>query len=294
MTMLPIALIRRDGDLQSRQSFDARTLQEYTEAARQGCEFVPVVVFFDGEIYWLGDGFHRVRGFQDAGFLEVPADIREGTKRDAKRYSKGANDHPQNGLRRTDADKRQIVLDCLKDDEWKEWSNVAIAEMCNVSDELVRKIRNEQLPASEVKGSNVGTSTRIGRNGVRQAAKKAPREQKAPLSLSFQSGATSNLPQNPNSDELTTPAPPPHGGEKKDLESQNVALSQSSECQTPPSSDKSDNESKPSPNLPDSFSEPIDLCRFLATYGSSVAESGELFGWLVGEAIRLSRSDDVK
>jgi len=31
----------------------------------------------------------------------------------------------------------------LQDEEWGRWSNVAIANQCAVSDELVRKVRNE-------------------------------------------------------------------------------------------------------------------------------------------------------
>jgi hypothetical protein len=51
----------------------------------------PITAFFDGEIYWLSDGFHRVAGAKKAGLDEVEVDVRQGGQRDAILYSVSAN-----------------------------------------------------------------------------------------------------------------------------------------------------------------------------------------------------------
>ena len=61
--------------------------------------FPPVIVFREGDDYWLADGFHRVAARRQAGIRHIEAEIREGTKRDAVLYAAGANAH--HGLRRT-------------------------------------------------------------------------------------------------------------------------------------------------------------------------------------------------
>ena len=50
------------------------------------------------------------------------------------------------GLRRTNADKRQAVTKLLGDEEWRGWSDSEIARRCRVSDHLVATMREALAP----------------------------------------------------------------------------------------------------------------------------------------------------
>ena len=138
---LPIAAITADQDCQLRAACSSVTVQEYSEALAAGANFPPVIVFSDGDSYWLSDGFHRFEAHQSAGLTEIDAEIRDGGLRDAKLFAAGANaDH---GLRRTQADKRNSILALLTDPEWRNWSDKEIARRTATSDKTVAKVRRE-------------------------------------------------------------------------------------------------------------------------------------------------------
>ena len=133
--------LRLDGGTQPRAELNFVVIAEYAEAMQNGAQFPPVVVFYDGAQYWLADGFHRVHAAKSAALEVIPADIRQGTRRDAVLYSVGAN--AQHGLRRTNADKRRSVETLLRDEEWRKWSNEEIARRCAVDAKTVSKYRIE-------------------------------------------------------------------------------------------------------------------------------------------------------
>jgi ParB-like chromosome segregation protein Spo0J len=116
---LDVGLIRIDGGTQSRAEIEGSVVQAYAEDIADGAIFPPVVVFHDGEVYWLADGFHRHKAHVQAGKKKVPVDVRQGTRRDAILYSVGAN--AEHGLRRSNDDKRRAVLTLLNDAEWAKW-----------------------------------------------------------------------------------------------------------------------------------------------------------------------------
>ncbi|MGR3279301.1 streptomycin biosynthesis regulator [Acaryochloris marina NIES-2412] len=151
-----IAKIRRDGGTQPRAQLYEEVVAEYAENMKQGAEFPPVTVFFDGEEYWLADGFHRVSAKESIREKEVISEVHSGTQRDAVLYAAGAN--ATHGLRRTNADKRRAVERLLRDFEWRRWSDSAIAKQCGVSQPLVGKMRNEL----GFKDSNSPSGLRIG------------------------------------------------------------------------------------------------------------------------------------
>ena len=139
--MLSISKIRTDGGTQPRAGMQMFVVDDYAEAMRDGATFPPIIAFYDGQDYWLADGFHRLNAAHQAGLAEIRADIRQGTRRDAILHSVGAN--AMHGIRRTNDDKRRAVLTLLNDDEWRAWSDREIARRCGVSDRLVNGIRKE-------------------------------------------------------------------------------------------------------------------------------------------------------
>lgn len=138
-----IADMRLDGDTQPREHLNEETIDEYAEAMEAGDEFPPVDLFFDGSNYWLADGFHRIGAAERIGARDHRAIIHQGTRRDAVLFSVGVN--AQHGLRRSPEDKRRAVMTLLQDEEWGGWSNREIARRANVSEALVRKVREERM-----------------------------------------------------------------------------------------------------------------------------------------------------
>jgi len=149
---LKLTDVKLDSGLQARAALSETVVQEYTEVVREGGKMPPVTVFHDGTEYHLADGWHRYFAHKGAGFAEIDADIKEGTRRDAILYSVSAND--KHGLRRSNADKRKAVLVLLEDFEWSEWNDVKIATQCGVSSMFVGKLRKEingdEVPAQRI------------------------------------------------------------------------------------------------------------------------------------------------
>jgi ParB-like chromosome segregation protein Spo0J len=149
---LKLTEVKLDSGLQARAALSESTVQEYTEVIREGGVMPAVTVFHDGTEYHLADGWHRYFAHKSAGFPEIEADIKEGTRRDAILYAVSAND--KHGLRRSNADKRKAVLVLLEDFEWSEWNDVKIATQCGVSSMFVGKLRKEingdEVPAQRI------------------------------------------------------------------------------------------------------------------------------------------------
>lgn len=152
-----------DGETQQREKINEEIVAEYTEAMRCGAKFPAVTLFFDGVQYWLADGFHRYHATTKVPALDILADVREGTKRDARLFSAGANG--THGMRLSNADKRRSVLVLLLDKEWSAWTNRDIAKHCHVSPAMVDKLRKE-LDAPAEKVPTVGTPAAKPNNGA--------------------------------------------------------------------------------------------------------------------------------
>ena len=156
-TSLQLSKLRLDGGTQPRAKLDDRIIEDYAEGIRYGAKFPPVVVFYDGESYWLADGFHRFLATDQAGKKSIVADVRQGTLRDAILHSVGAN--AAHGHRRSNRDKRRAVRTMLTNDlvsmdvNGKPWSDNEIARKCNVSVPLVGTMR-ARLPRTHTINTN--------------------------------------------------------------------------------------------------------------------------------------------
>jgi hypothetical protein len=135
VTQLELSQIRIDGGTQVRETINQETVEDYKEAFLSGALFPPVDVFFDGETYWLADGFHRYHARSAANNLTISAAVHTGTLRDAILFAVGANAH--HGLRRSRADKQRAIFRLLQDQEWSKWSDNVIAMKANASQPCV-------------------------------------------------------------------------------------------------------------------------------------------------------------
>lgn len=181
---LPIAQIRLDGGTQPRSALDFAAIDDYAEAMAAGGKFPPVVVFHDGEHYWLADGFHRLKAAFASGFDAIDCELRQGTLEDAQWYSFSAN--KTNGLRRTNEDKQRAVKSALLHPRAAEMSNSAIARHVGVDEATVRNWRTRLVASSEIPKIDTRTVSRQGstyqqritRIGHRRCPKDSPPDAK--------------------------------------------------------------------------------------------------------------------
>ncbi|HOL72300.1 MAG TPA: ParB/RepB/Spo0J family partition protein [Bryobacteraceae bacterium] len=157
---LPIAQIRLDGGTQPRTALDFAAIDDYAEAMAAGGKFPPVVVFHDGEHYWLADGFHRLKAAFAAGFDAIDCELRQGTLEDAQWYSFSAN--KTNGLRRTNEDKQRAVKSALLHARAASMSNYAIARHVGVDEATVRNWRSKLAASTEIPQIDTRTVSRHG------------------------------------------------------------------------------------------------------------------------------------
>jgi len=139
--------IRIDGGTQPRAELLIDVMEDYAEQMRNGVEFPPITVFFDGKEYWLADGFHRLGAALRARPDDpIEAEVIQGTQSDAQWYSYGVN--ITHGLRRTNEDKERVVRAALRHPNASTFSNVQIANHCGVNEITVRRYRTEMEPSS--------------------------------------------------------------------------------------------------------------------------------------------------
>lgn len=160
LSYLDVADLRADGGTQMRASLNAETVSEYAAVMQEHDgwgPFPPVVAYYDGQAYWLADGFHRrsalliaieavtERPIEDR---RVPTRVIPGDRRAAILHAVAAN--ANHGLRRTNADKRRSVETLLRDAEWREWSDAEIARRCAVDPKTVGTVRREMESTREI------------------------------------------------------------------------------------------------------------------------------------------------
>ena len=139
---LKLSQIKRDGNTQARLNLNHEAVEDYSVAMREGAAFPPVVVFHDGEYYWLADGFHRCAAADYAGIGAIEADIRTGGRREALRYAFGAN--KRHGVRPTREDKRHALNLALDDETLCGLPNRELAGEIGVSEGFIRKVKRER------------------------------------------------------------------------------------------------------------------------------------------------------
>ena len=142
---MPVNSITQNIDTQPRAVIYGDTVDEYAESMLNNAKFPPVDVYFDGTLYWLADGYHRVRAAEQANINKIRVTVHQGNKRDAMLHSFSANS--KHGLRRTNEDKRRAVTKLLVDDEWYKWSDRRLAAIAGVAKNTIANWR-EKLDAN--------------------------------------------------------------------------------------------------------------------------------------------------
>lgn len=175
---LPIASIRVDGGTQPRAVLDFDAIEDYAEAMSGGVKFPPVAVFYDGDSYWLADGFHRVKAAYAAGFDSVLCEVHQGTIDEAQWYSFAAN--RGNGLRRTTQDKQRAVKAALVHGRGTTLSDTQVARHVGVDQKTVTNWRRQLEASQEIPKMATRAVTRRGKTYQQQTTNIGKRKDTEP------------------------------------------------------------------------------------------------------------------
>ena len=147
VTTIPIDMVRTDSGTQPRASLDDETLEEYVGLVKKKYKnFPPIEVVYDGSVYHVYDGFHRLEAHRTAKKKEIKASVRQGTLADAQWLSYAAN--RTNGLRRSNEDKQRAVQAALRHSP--ERSDQAIADHVGVDRKTIAGHRKKLEEAGEI------------------------------------------------------------------------------------------------------------------------------------------------
>ncbi len=167
--VLDLGRIRTDGETQGRVHLNDTVVDKYAQLMNAGVEFPPVRIWFDGEFFWLSDGFQRVAAAIRIGRKLMNAEIWPGTLEEARWDSYSANG--SHGLRRTETDIYAIVKKALAHPNAAQLSNNQIARHLNLPEatfrrwrKLLSSSRGEDTVRIALRGSTVYRmdTTRIG------------------------------------------------------------------------------------------------------------------------------------
>lgn len=167
--------IRLDGGTQPRGHINHEVVQRYADAIEAGAHFPPLTVFFDGENYWLADGFHRTAAYRMRGVTSVPVQYVSGSLRDAQWFSFSVN--AAHGYPRDDTDVEKILARIFLDTEWCGKPIREISDHVSVSKSWVWEVRERVLYKADVrKRERSPTLSGTGQSGP-AATETQPREQ---------------------------------------------------------------------------------------------------------------------
>ena len=143
MAILKLDKVKLDGGTQFRESINQDKVNEYKQLMLEDVVFKPIEVVFDGEHYYLVDGFHRYFAMESMGMKQVDVDYKPGSQEDAQDLALGANS--KHGKRPSTATRRNKVQSALSLERHKNKSDREIAKLCEVSHPFVASIRNEKV-----------------------------------------------------------------------------------------------------------------------------------------------------
>lgn len=168
--------ITADSAVHFRENIDHSKVEVLTQLLLSGIELDPIVLYCDGEVHWLSDGFIRLAAYKNAGLQSIKAKIRQGLRRDAILFSIEAN--AKHGLGLSNAEKKQAAKTLLQDPEWSQWSGRKIGKICGLDNKTVEKIRSTAHSLSFVSEEFPQIQNLMNSDGLNSTTRKAKRNGK--------------------------------------------------------------------------------------------------------------------
>jgi hypothetical protein len=144
-------LIHTDLDTQACVAINDDVVKEYMEAMEAGDIFPPFLVYFDklNNRYILVDGFHHFEAHCRLHPNDtISVELKLGTLDEARWVSLGSNKN--HGLRRTNTDKRNAIVNALKHPKGAELSDNQIEKYLSVDHKTIAAIRRELEVSCEI------------------------------------------------------------------------------------------------------------------------------------------------
>jgi hypothetical protein len=174
--IVPMNLIVLDESAQPRVTMDFGMVEEFVADMLRGDAFPPLDVFFDGEVYWLADGFHRYHAATAIQMTEIVCRVDDGDLDDAVWFSLQAN--RTNGVRRTAQDVRNAVKRAIVHRKGTDESDSFVGEYIGCSYKTVTRER-QLLVATQTVSMSPSTVDRNGVERVRRQPRAAAPEPEA-------------------------------------------------------------------------------------------------------------------
>lgn len=138
----PLILLRHKNWMRSemRVSLNSGKVQQYRQEKNAGAHFPAPVAFVDpDEIYWVGDGFHRIEADHLNGETKCEVVLRPGTMVDAILHNLRANRESQ-GLSFGPGDISKSCKILLTDPSFKKYTRKQISEVVGCTYSMVSKV----------------------------------------------------------------------------------------------------------------------------------------------------------
>ena len=218
--MIALGLIRLSSGFCFRNKIDLKAIDRYTAIIQKslddtaaGMEPVypfnkPIYVFYDGEVYHVIDGWHRVTAAQKLGLKEIPCAVFD-DHREAIRV--GLESNQNHGVPLNEGDRAVRIKIAVA--AFPELSNRSIADLVGCNSRYVDRIVNEnQL--------RTGTQLVMGKDGKMRPPPKKRKESEIPLSdnTPVKSPKESSIPIDRIIGELKTALELPQADEEQRLE----------------------------------------------------------------------------
>jgi hypothetical protein len=186
---IKISCIRLDERLQNRTAIDQEIVADWASLMRAGADFPLITVWWDGENYWLSDGFHRIAAAARAGRTEIRAEVRQGSFADAQWDSYGVN--AAHGIRRTRSESEAVIRRALQHPNALKLTDVLISTHLHIPRATIQYWR-KKLSCQSWQDAGVRTVTRngttydlavanLGKRGTRAKPRRNLREELADI-----------------------------------------------------------------------------------------------------------------
>jgi len=178
---LKLSDVRIDGGTQLRCQMYPDWVSTIVENMKNDANYPALSAVYDGENYWLWDGFHRYYALKQLGVKEFEVDFTLGTLDDARELALEAND--KHGKPPTREDKIYRVQECRKWEKYKDATFNAIAKACNVSASFVGAILDPKIAEKQKENKDRSDAKRLAQKAENLSSTKQD-EQEAPAAPS--------------------------------------------------------------------------------------------------------------
>lgn len=166
---IKLSYIKGDLSLQGREQLHPELIKEYAETVD---ELPPIDLYVestsDGDVFYIGNGWHRFMAHERAGRTEISANVHLGGREAALLHACRANTAAEHGRTRSNADKHKAVKLYMTHSDWFKHGNNRIAEACKVDPKTVQEIRLRL----QAQGMIPEVTEREGKDGKTQSASK--------------------------------------------------------------------------------------------------------------------------